>query len=184
MGESQPGSPADSLPLGQRAQGPGEGRACRNLALDRAIGQMANKVNTAADGINTLAMTAASESVRLAALRTIFTNMMAVSEFADLQVRMAQIEERLDERARAGNHGPGGLTPALASPGRALTDRSPWEWYLNSCPAGCRPESAARIPEPGRASGHPWATGGSGLMWPDAGRARRGPALLGPATGR
>jgi hypothetical protein len=30
---------------------------------------------------------------------------MAVTEFADLQVRMTQLEEQLDERARAGNTG-------------------------------------------------------------------------------
>jgi hypothetical protein len=78
---------------------------CRSRALDRAIGQMAHNVNFAAEGINTLARGAVSESVKLAALRSIFSNMMAVTEFADLQVRMTQLEEQLDERARAGNTG-------------------------------------------------------------------------------
>jgi X-X-X-Leu-X-X-Gly heptad repeat protein len=79
--------------------------SCRHLALDRAIGQMASNVNTAADGIQKLAEGAVSESVRLSALRTIFSNMMAVSEFADLQVRMTQLEEQLGERARATDTG-------------------------------------------------------------------------------
>ena len=81
---------------------------CRHRALDRAIGQMASNVNSAAEGINSLAKNAVSESVKLAALRTIFSNMMAVTEFADLQVRMTQLEEQLDERARAGNTGQAG----------------------------------------------------------------------------
>ena len=52
---------------------------CRSRALDRAIGQMAHNVNFAAQGINTLARQAVSESVKLAALRSIFSNaVMAV----------------------------------------------------------------------------------------------------------
>jgi hypothetical protein len=78
----------------------------RRRALDRAIGRMSKHVNWAAGGIARLAKTAESESVRLAALRAIFSNMMAVSEFAGLEQRMAQIEEQLrgttDDAARTG----------------------------------------------------------------------------------
>jgi hypothetical protein len=77
--------------------------SCRRRALDRAIGQMSRSVNSAAIGIKELSKAAASESVKLAALKTIFSNMIAVTEFADLQDRMTHLEEQLDERARAGN---------------------------------------------------------------------------------
>jgi len=41
---------------------------------------------------------AVSESVRLAALRAIFAEMMAASEFAGLEECMTQIEEQLRDR--------------------------------------------------------------------------------------
>ncbi len=81
---------------------------CRRRALDRAIGHMSHKVNWAARGITKLAKNAVSEPVRLAALRTIFSNMMDVTEFADLQDRMTQLEEQLHERERAGRTGQAG----------------------------------------------------------------------------
>jgi hypothetical protein len=69
--------------------------SCRRRALDRAIGRLAKGVTWAADGIAKLAKDAVSESVRLAALRAIFSSMTAVSEFAGLEERMTQIEEQL-----------------------------------------------------------------------------------------
>jgi hypothetical protein len=80
----------------------------RRRALDRAIGKMSNRVNWAALGITKLAEVAVSESVKLAALRTIFSNMMAVTEFAELQDRMTQLEEQLNVRERAGHTGQAG----------------------------------------------------------------------------
>ena len=62
----------------------------RRRALDRAVGRMARHVDRAAGGIAKLAKDAVSESVKLAALRAIFSNMMAVSEFTGLEARMAQ----------------------------------------------------------------------------------------------
>jgi hypothetical protein len=56
---------------------------------------MAKHVNWAANGIVTLAKSANSESVRLAALRAVFSNMMAISEFAGLEMRMTEIDEQL-----------------------------------------------------------------------------------------
>ena len=69
---------------------------------------MSGSVNWAVKGIRTLAESAQSESVKLAALKTIFSNMMAVSEFAELQHRMTQLEEQLNERAIAGDTGQAG----------------------------------------------------------------------------
>jgi hypothetical protein len=67
-------------------------------ALGRAIGRLAARVTWAADGIVKLADEASSESVKLAALRSIFSNMMAVSKFAGLEDRVNEIEEQLNER--------------------------------------------------------------------------------------
>jgi hypothetical protein len=75
--------------------------SCRRRALDRAIGRLAKRVTWAADGIATLAKDAVSESVKLAALRAIFSNMMAVTEFAGLEQRITEIEEQLHERTES-----------------------------------------------------------------------------------
>jgi hypothetical protein len=75
---------------------------CRRRALDRAIGHMSHKVDWAARGITALAENAVSEPVKLAAFKTIISDMMAVSEFAELKDRMTQLEEQLNERERAG----------------------------------------------------------------------------------
>jgi hypothetical protein len=78
----------------------------RRRALDRAIGRLAKRVTWAADGIVKLAKDADSESVKLAALRSIFSNMMAVSEFSGLEDRITKIEERLHDRTES-TAGPG-----------------------------------------------------------------------------
>jgi hypothetical protein len=80
----------------------------RRRALDRAIGHLSDSVNRAAHGITKLADTAASESVRLSAYRTVFSNMIAASEFAELQDRITQLEEQLHERERAVGTGQAG----------------------------------------------------------------------------
>ncbi len=67
----------------------------RRRALDRAVGRMSDRATWAAKNIVKLGETAASESVRLAALRAILSDMMAVSKFGTLEDRMTQIEEQL-----------------------------------------------------------------------------------------
>jgi hypothetical protein len=52
----------------------------------------------AANGIVTLAKEAESESVQLRAWRAILADQMAVCKFSDLEYRMAEIEEQLDQR--------------------------------------------------------------------------------------
>jgi hypothetical protein len=54
--------------------------------------------------IAVLGANAESESVRLRALRTIFVDMMAVSKYSGLEGRLAEIEEKLDERDRIADH--------------------------------------------------------------------------------
>jgi hypothetical protein len=80
--------------------------SCRRRTLDRAIGMMVKRAPWTVGEITTLAGQAESESVRLRALKTIFSEMMAVSKYSGLESRMANIEERLSERAgNAGRQG-------------------------------------------------------------------------------
>jgi hypothetical protein len=71
-----------------------EVESVRRGALDRAVGRMSQRVAWATEQIATLAETAKSESVRLAALRSILVDMMAVSDFAGLEQRLAKLEEQ------------------------------------------------------------------------------------------
>ena len=76
------------------------------------------RVTWAADGIAKLAENAASESVRLAALRAILSDMMAVSDFAGLEERITEIEEQLDDTALRTRVGRAKASPAtVAAPG-------------------------------------------------------------------
>jgi hypothetical protein len=87
-----------------------EVEAWRRRALGRAIGRMASLAMKAVDGITKLAEGAESESVQLRAWRAILADQMAVSKFSDLEYRMAEIEEQLDERT--GNAGQAGYSAA------------------------------------------------------------------------
>jgi hypothetical protein len=73
----------------------------RRRAIDRAIGRRARRATWATDGIAKLAKGADSESVRLSALRSILSDMMAVTEFAGLEQRITEIEEQLHERTES-----------------------------------------------------------------------------------
>jgi hypothetical protein len=73
-----------------------EVEAYRRGALDRALGRMARRVIWATDEIAKLAKHAKSESVKLAALRSMVSDMMSVADFAVLEQRMTKIEEHLD----------------------------------------------------------------------------------------
>jgi hypothetical protein len=72
--------------------------AYRSMAVDEAVGLMSRNVTRAARGIIELAQDAESESVKLTALRAILADMMAISNYAGLERRMAYIEERLREQ--------------------------------------------------------------------------------------
>jgi hypothetical protein len=73
----------------------------RQRALDRAVNRMAQRATWAAEQIAKLAENAESESVRLRALKSILSDMVTVSKYTGLEVRMSDIEEKLRERARA-----------------------------------------------------------------------------------
>ncbi len=65
---------------------------CRRRARDRAIGRMARRATWASDQIAILATAAESESLKLRALRSIFSDVVAVSKGPDLKSRLAEIE--------------------------------------------------------------------------------------------
>jgi hypothetical protein len=75
----------------------------RRRAVDQAIGRMARRVTWATDGIAKLAEGAASESVKLTALRAILSDMMAVSQFAGLEQRITELEQQFDEQTASTN---------------------------------------------------------------------------------
>ncbi len=79
----------------------------RRESLDQVVGQMSHRVARATELIAKLAETAKSESVRLAALRSMLSDMMAVADFAGLEQRIAKLEEqdrvRHEENATAAN---------------------------------------------------------------------------------
>jgi hypothetical protein len=73
----------------------------RRRMLDRAVGRMTVGVDMVTEGIFELAKGAASESVKLAALRAVLSDMMAVSKFGGLEDRVTQVEEKVN--ASTGN---------------------------------------------------------------------------------
>ena len=74
---------------------------CRRQVLDRAVGRLTHGVTSATMGILELSKSAASESVKLAAMRAVLSDMMTVSKFGGLEDRMTQVEEKVN--ARIGN---------------------------------------------------------------------------------
>jgi hypothetical protein len=71
----------------------------RRRAIDRAVGLMSKRTAWAANGIAKLAETSASDSVKLGAFRSIFSDMMKVTSFAGMEERVTEIEEKLKERS-------------------------------------------------------------------------------------
>ena len=66
----------------------------------------------AAAGIIRIARDAESDSVRLRAFRAIFSDMMTVSRYSDLEARMTEIEEQIEQRAGAASSKVPSWTPA------------------------------------------------------------------------
>jgi hypothetical protein len=72
--------------------------ACRRRLIDQAIGRVTKRTSWIFGRITKLADRAESESVRLKALRSLLSDMMAVSKFSGLEGRMADVEEKLAVR--------------------------------------------------------------------------------------
>jgi hypothetical protein len=77
--------------------------SCRRRTIDQAIGKMTKHTTRAVDIILSIANQAKSDSVRLRAARAIFSDMITVSDHSELEFRMTEIEEQLEQRADAGN---------------------------------------------------------------------------------
>ena len=73
----------------------------RRGALDQAMGLMARCATWAVRGIVDLADNATSESVRLSALRAIYSELTAGTTVAGIEARVTKLEEQSD--ARTGN---------------------------------------------------------------------------------
>ena len=69
--------------------------AIRRAVLDRAIGRLSDHAIAAADQIAALARDAASEAVKLQAARAVLADLMAVSNYAALEDRLADVERRI-----------------------------------------------------------------------------------------
>ena len=72
--------------------------SCRRRTMDQAIGKMTKHSSWAVDAIAAIAKDAASDSVRLRALRALFSDMIAVSTYSGLEGRMTEVEEMLHQR--------------------------------------------------------------------------------------
>jgi hypothetical protein len=70
----------------------------RRRTIDQAIGRMTTQTTRAADIIIRIANEAESDSVRLRAARAIFSDMMAVSDHSELELRMTEIEKEIEKR--------------------------------------------------------------------------------------
>jgi hypothetical protein len=69
----------------------------RRKAIDRAVGRLSRHASAAAERIAKLAQGAASESVQLQAARAVLADLMTVSNYADLEERLAALERRAAE---------------------------------------------------------------------------------------
>jgi hypothetical protein len=70
----------------------------RRKWIDQAVGKMTRRLASTVDKLGKLADQTTSDSVKLRALRGEYTDMMAISRYSDLEVRMTGIEEKLEAR--------------------------------------------------------------------------------------
>jgi hypothetical protein len=77
--------------------------ACRRRMLDRAIGKLTKRSTWVVDRIAGIAEEAESESVRLRALRSMLSEMMAISKYSALEGRVADVEDKFDAQTGDAN---------------------------------------------------------------------------------
>ena len=75
--------------------------AHRRQAINLAIGRMTKHSRFAVDGIVAIAEGADSASVRLRALRALFSDMITLSKHVALEARIAGMEEKIEEQRGA-----------------------------------------------------------------------------------
>lgn len=74
--------------------------AHRRRLMDAGLGKLTRHIGKAVEVIADLAAKAESESVRLAAARAILSELVAISNFADMEARIAELENRATQPDR------------------------------------------------------------------------------------
>jgi hypothetical protein len=74
--------------------------AHRRYLVEQSVGLLAEKIAWAASGIINLGEHAQSESVKLSALKAVMTTMITGSQYAGMDQRMTELEERFNARDR------------------------------------------------------------------------------------
>ena len=93
-------------------------RRIRRRVIDRAVGRLSKNATAAADEIVRLAKKAASEAVRLNAARAVLAELMAVSNYATLEGRLAEVERRIRDSSQPNS-------PQLPAPGSQPDQMTP-----------------------------------------------------------
>jgi hypothetical protein len=101
----------------------------RRDVLDRAIGRLSDHATAAADRIAKLACEASSESVQLAACRAVLAELMAISNYAAIEKRLALVERQLRDGASVT------IIDIEPEPASAGDDRAAGDEEVSSCPA-------------------------------------------------
>ena len=78
-----------------------EVRRIRRRVLDAAIGRLSKNATAAADRIAQLVKDAKSEAVQFSAARAVLADLMAVSNYAALERRLAAVERRMQDTAES-----------------------------------------------------------------------------------
>jgi len=95
---SQRGAQTDGLRWASEPKVRATVESCRRRALDRVVGVMARRATWATGQIAKLGKNAESESVKLAALRAVFSDMIAATKFGVLEDRLTELEEQFGDR--------------------------------------------------------------------------------------
>ena len=101
VGAGQPSTQKHGLPVGRDPKVRKAVESHRRRTIDQAIGRMTKQSTWAVDGIVAIAREADSDSVRLRAFRSIFSDLMAVSKHSGLEARIAELEEKVEEQRGA-----------------------------------------------------------------------------------
>jgi hypothetical protein len=75
----------------------------RRRTIDEALGRMSKNTAWAADGIVTIAKHAESDALRFRACRAIFSDMMTVAKFSDLENRIGELQDHIQRGNGASN---------------------------------------------------------------------------------
>ena len=76
-------------------------------AVNRAIGRNARRLSWASDGVAKLAKEAKSEGVRLAALRSILSDMVGASQWAQIRAEVDELKQELEKEKKRRASGAG-----------------------------------------------------------------------------